>query len=324
MSSNDPFFIVGSGRSGTTLLRLLLNGHSRIHIPPETWFLTDLVKELPLDRELSTAEVERATHLITSNYRWPDMQMDAEAFARYVELLERPRLLAIVEMVYQTQLNRTSKPRFGDKTPPYIHIVPQLLRLFPGAKFIHLVRDGRDVALSYVDAGFHDPGSRCYDGGNFDWISTIRRATSYANATFADRILTVRYEELTSNPEHSLRKICAFLEEEFEPQMLDWQRQIGGVPVRERHIHLKLSQPISAANANGWRNRLSGLQCFVLESCMRNELAVQGYPLRYNQPLLRPAMAATAIILKFLAPILVRISFRLRRRGLVRKDSVIF
>lgn len=201
MASNDPFFIVGSGRSGTTLLRLLLNGHSRIHIPPETWFLTELVKELPLQRELSSSDVERAIHLITSNYRWPDMEMDTAAFARDVGSLTHPTLLQIVELVYRTQLQRAGKSRFGDKTPPYIHIVPQLAKLYPEAKFIHLVRDGRDVALSYVDAGFHDPGSRCYDGSKFDWISAIRRAASYAKATFADQIFTIRYEELVSDPE---------------------------------------------------------------------------------------------------------------------------
>lgn len=322
MSNNDPFFIVGSGRSGTTLLRLLLNGHSRLHIPPETWFLTDLIKELPLAGELSPAEVKRATHLITSNYRWPDMEMDTETFKREAQSLARPTIREIVELVYQTQLNRAGRPRFGDKTPPYIHVVPQLLKLYPGARFIHLVRDGRDVALSFV--GFHEPGCRCYEGGNFEWTGAIRRAASYANTKFADRILTTRYEDLVSSPEKSLKEICAFLEENFEPQMLDWRKQMAGVPARERHFHPKLSRPISATDIGTWRHRLSRFQCFVMESCLRNELESHGYPLLYNQAVLKPAMTATAGAFKILAPVLVRISILLWQRGLTRKENVIF
>ena len=324
MPSNDPFFIVGSGRSGTTLLRLLLNGHSRIHIPPETWFLTDLVKELPLDRELSPAQAERATGLITSNYRWPDMGMDVSTFVRDIRSLAHPTLLQIVELVYQTQLHRAAKSRFGDKTPPYIHIVPQLLELYPAAKFIHLVRDGRDVALSFADAGSPESSCRCYGGSKFEWNNAIRRAASYSNTKFAARILTVRYENLVSAPEIALREVCAFLTEEFEPQMLDWQKEVVGVPVRERHMHSKLSQPISTSNIEAWRQRLSSLQCFVMESCMRKELQSSGYPLLYDQRLWKPAMTATAAVFTILAPILIRISIHLRRRGLAPENTIIF
>ncbi|MEO9188434.1 MAG: sulfotransferase, partial [Acetobacteraceae bacterium] len=78
---NAPFFIVGCGRSGTTLLRLVLSGHSRIEIPPETWFLLALVAHLPLTDPLTPAQVEAAIALITGDYRWPDMQMTAADFA---------------------------------------------------------------------------------------------------------------------------------------------------------------------------------------------------------------------------------------------------
>jgi hypothetical protein len=175
-----------------------------------------------------------------------------------------------------------------------------------------------------VDAGFHDPGCRCYDGGEFEWTGAIRKAASYANSGFAERILTVRYEDLVSNPEKLVREICAFLGEAFEHQMLDWQEQTKGVPARERHIHSKLSQPISDNNIETWRRRLSGPQCFVMESCLGNELRSLGYPMLFNRRLLRPVMAATATGFTLLAPLLVRISMHLRRRGLVPKNAVIF
>jgi hypothetical protein len=77
MSDNTPFFIIGSGRSGTTLLRLVISGHSRIHIPPETWFLLPLVEQLPLAEPLSPAQVAAALDIILGHHRWADMQMDA-------------------------------------------------------------------------------------------------------------------------------------------------------------------------------------------------------------------------------------------------------
>ncbi len=70
-SPTDQFFIVGSGRSGSTLLRMMLCAHSRLTIPPETWFLLPLVERFSIDRTLDAAEIESAVSTITQDYRWP-------------------------------------------------------------------------------------------------------------------------------------------------------------------------------------------------------------------------------------------------------------
>src|SRR5579863_645595 len=90
MVDNTPFFIVGAGRSGTTLLRLILAGHSRLHIPPETWFVRTLVSELPLTERLSAAEVDRAIGLMIDDYRWPDMGIAPDDLRRRVATLNGP------------------------------------------------------------------------------------------------------------------------------------------------------------------------------------------------------------------------------------------
>src|SRR3954452_7620443 len=100
MAENTPFFIVGASRSGTTLLRLILAGHSRIHIPPETWFIEDLVRELPLANPLTPEQVARAVAIMTTNYRWPDMGIDSGDFSRWAEALEAPKLPDIINLVY--------------------------------------------------------------------------------------------------------------------------------------------------------------------------------------------------------------------------------
>ena len=106
------------------MLRVILVSHSRITIPPETWFLLPLLRRLPTDRPLDGTQVEFAVETIVGHYRWPDMMMSKPDFRRRVQELERPFLRDIVEIIYQTHMERDHKPRWGDKTPGYIEVVP--------------------------------------------------------------------------------------------------------------------------------------------------------------------------------------------------------
>jgi hypothetical protein len=308
-----PFFIVGSGRSGTTLLRLILCAHSRLHIPPETWFIAPLVAAFPLTAPLSPEQAARAVEMIVSDYRWPDMEMDAAALRAAVASLPAPRLAEILAPIYRHHLRAAGKVRFGDKTPPYIEIVPQLATLYPGARFIHLIRDGRDVAISFADVGWE---SRAYHGPRFEWARAVRRGLAYRDTPLASQILEVRYEDLVREPERTVRGICAFLGEAFEPEMLRWRERPGaGTPERERHIHGKLTQPILADAASVWRRKLSAVECFLIEASLHRDLERLGYALRYRDALWRPLLAATGVMLRAAAPLLDRVLPALRRRN---------
>jgi hypothetical protein len=106
MPDNTPFFIIGAGRSGTTLLRLILAGHSRLYVTPETWFIGPLVHELPLTGELNPTQVERAVGLIVADYRWPDMEMPASNLFRAARQILQPRLADIINLIHTEQLTR--------------------------------------------------------------------------------------------------------------------------------------------------------------------------------------------------------------------------
>ena len=123
--NSAPFFIVGSGRCGSTLLRIMLASHSRLGIPPETWFLIPLVHRFGIDRSLRGDEVERAVSIITGDYRWPDMKIDVHEFRREVGRLNGIFVRDLAEIVYRQHLNTEGKPRWGDKTPVYIEILPE-------------------------------------------------------------------------------------------------------------------------------------------------------------------------------------------------------
>ncbi len=320
MTDNTPFFIIGSGRSGTTLLRLILTGHSRIHVPPETWFILPLVAEFPPTRVLGPDEVSKAVEIITSHRRWADMEIASLDFARSASGLKQPRLVDVINLIYRTQLERSHKVRLGDKTPPYINIVGELGALYPGAKFIHLIRDGRDVAISFVDAKI---GGRSYEGKRFEWTRAIRLGLAYRNSPFAGQILEVRYEDLVSDVQATIERVCAFLDEDFEPQMLDWSGRIGLVPARERNIHSKLGQPISGGVVAAWRKRLSAFECFCMEANIHRELRRLGYPLRFSGVVWRPVFAVSASLLRALAPVLDLAIPALRRRNLLPRNIYI-
>lgn len=313
------FFIVGCGRSGTTFLRLLLCRHSRIHIPPETWFILDLVRQLPRDRKLSDAEVEHAISIIVSSYRWPDFEIREEHLRAQLMHRRAPELADIIDLVY-ANLNWTGKPCLGDKTPPYIQIVPQLAQLYPTAKFIHLIRDGRDVAISFLDLNFYDEGSRFYDGTKFEWTAAVELADRYRTSPYAPRVLEVKYEDLVSDPAHTLAAICMFIGEKFENAMLDVrQESSASVPAREKIIHPKLADPISTNVLSAWRKKLSAFECFAMEACLGKQLGSRNYPLRFDPRRWSAVLTAFGAFLHLSGPVLARGLMYLRQRGLLRK-----
>jgi hypothetical protein len=315
-----PIFIVGSSRSGTTLLRLILAGHSRIAIPPETWFILDLVDQFPPTSPLTPEQVRAAIHVITECHRWPDMNISAESFAEQALALDHSTMADLVDIVFRTHLDRSGKVRIGDKTPPYINIVPQLKLIYPDAKFIHLIRDGRDVSISFIDAHFN---GRCYHGAEFEWTKAIRSGISYRSLPLARDILEVRYEDLVEQPENTVRSICEFLGEAFEPPMMAFYTRLDLVPERELGIHGKLGKPISRDAIGVWRVKLSSLECFVMEASLRKELETLGYPLRFSGLGWRPFLFATRQLTQALAPLLDYVVPALRRRGIMARHGYI-
>jgi hypothetical protein len=284
-----PFFIVGSGRSGSTLLRMMLASHSRLSIPPETWFLNRMPDLLELERPLTPAEAERAVQIITGHYRWPDFKIDAAAFRRQAAALDRPHLRDIVELVYAEHLGRDGKQRWGDKTPGYIALAPQLARLYPGAKFIHLFRDGRDVAKSFQSKRWY--GRWLHDNAR-EWIEAMEFERRWSRTDLARHFLPVRYEDLVLDTEATVRRICDFLGEAFEPAMLAWQDRVDAlVPGREAVIHERLKNIPSAADTYRWRREMTAREILVAEAFMGGHLSAHGYGLRFSGPAWAPVFA---------------------------------
>ena len=280
----------------------MLSSHSRISIPPETWYLIPLLEKLPVDRPLTPAETESAAKIMTTHYRWPDMGLSETEFCSRLAELREPTLQQVVEIVYQEHVQHEGKARWGDKTPGYIKIAPALASLYPDARFIHLFRDGRDVARSFQAVGWY--GRWLYENTQ-EWNQAIDWNERLMRTPLAGRTFQLRYEDLVLAPEETLRKVCTFLGEDYEPQMLEWKDSLERmIPARETKIHKKLNRKPEAGDAYRWKREMKSGQLLVAEAFMGNRLSRLGYERKYGSVLWRPVLAATTAFCRFALPLL--------------------
>ncbi len=257
-------FIVGASRSGTTLLRLMLDAHPWIAIPAEAHFYQAV---LAVDTTRPDW-VDAVLAAIVGGHTWPDYALDADAFERRVRASEPRGPADVVRTFYRMYAARFGKAGWGDKFPGNVPSMRGIARMLPEARFIHIIRDGRDVAASLREMWFR-PGDS-YDSCIEYWVETIRTARAEASAGLA--YLEIRYEALVRDPEAVLREVCAFLEIPFAPAMLAYH---GGARERlgemrdwnffGRHvprevllgIHDRTHRPPSGDRIGRWRSEVS-------------------------------------------------------------------
>jgi hypothetical protein len=215
--SLQPFpIVVGVPRSGTTLLRLMLDAHPEIAIPPETGFLlSPRIIGAAGNRDLCA---QLLTEFPEGAPAWNDYGVEAAEFLDAVRALPADaRLPDVLRLFYAMYARRHRKTRSGDKTPNYVSAMPAVSSILPEAHFVHIVRDGRDVALSWSKTWFAP--SRSLPELVRRWSATIRAARAAAPAV---RYLEVRYDDLVEKPELVLREICAFIGLGFTAEMLGY------------------------------------------------------------------------------------------------------
>ena len=276
-------FVVGAGRSGTTLLRMMLDSHSTLAIPPETDFAAAAE---PFRQAGATA----AACAMTDSWRWQDFNISAAEFIRRVRE-ERPRSLGdVMRIFYRLYAELMDKPRWGDKSPYYVWGMKAIDRLLPEAHFVHVIRDGRDVALSVLPLWF---GPDTVAEAASDWVEIV--AAARRQAPDLSSYTEVRYEDLIGEPERILRELCDLLELGWEAAMLDYhvaaRRRLasetadgsfGGrlVPREERmRIHRLIGKPPQRAQIGRWRSEMSAADLRAFERIAGDTLGSLGYEL---------------------------------------------
>jgi hypothetical protein len=209
-------FIVGVARSGTTLLRLMLDAHPELAIPPETNFLPELIE---LTRG-GGADPEAVTRFIVDSRRWGDFNLDADELSDRLSALRPLSPSSAARAFYRLYADKQGKPRWGDKSPRYARRMVRITQHLPEARFIHIIRDGRDVALSRLGRRRDDP--EAVREAAVKWRRRIERARHRA-----DRVpyLEIRFEGLIADTQATLREVCAFADLPWRAEILDYHRQ---------------------------------------------------------------------------------------------------
>lgn len=172
-----------------------------------------------------------------------------------------------------------------------IEIVPQLARLFPGSYFIYLCRDGRDVAKSFQRTGWYGPW--LHDNTR-EWNEAVRWRERWKHFARGSQILDVHYEELVLNFEPTIRAVCEFMGERFEPQMLAWQSRVDElVPAREIRLHERLKRTPALEDVSRWRREMTTRELFVSEAFIGKQLEHAGYDRKFGSRLWAPVLLLT-------------------------------
>jgi hypothetical protein len=258
--------IVGAPRSGTTLLRFMLDAHPELAIPPETDFLT-IGDTLPGHGEQL---LERFFIALTNFPSWPDFELSKDNFWTALHAIEPFTVRAGFRTFYRLYADRFGKSRWGDKTPIYSLNIDTIRKILPEAHFIHIIRDGRDVALSLRTMWF-SPGDDMETLASY-WRKFVTSARA-AGAGHAD-YLEIRYEDLIQNTQKVLQGVCEYLCLDFDPAMLSYHTQTAGrlkehkgragsktVPTITHDERLqqqwRTTQPLDASRVFAWKTEMS-------------------------------------------------------------------
>lgn len=242
-AQEEPFFLVGAERSGTTLLRLMLAHHREIECAPEFEFL---VEEMP------------------AASGWPDLSDYYEWLS--TNRIFAPHALSIDPSLDYPSLAKSFVAQYCQRTRKPIHGATchknfdRLLRIWPQARFVHLLRDGRDVARSCVGMGW---AGNVWHGAQ-RWIDAEELWASLAPRVDPSRRFELGYEALIADPEQQLARLCGFLGTEYDAGMLDYSQDSS----YERPDPRLIGQ---------WKKKLCRQELALLEARIGPYLRQRGY-----------------------------------------------
>jgi hypothetical protein len=277
----DPFFIVGNDRSGTTMLRLIIDRGPDAAVPPESMFLTDFAAQLDAGEPRDAAA---AAELMRRVWEHPKVRLWELATAPPpvpLGLVGEDAYRFIVAAPFEAYAARHGKSRWGDKTPHYVHHVDRLLAIWPQARFVVVVRDGRDVALSLRRMPFGPNNA----WAAASWWARGIRAGQTAQERHPGSVMTVRYEDLARDPAGHVPGVCGFLGLRYEPDMLDLRDADRTRIVADQASWFPtLFDGIGTQAVERWRREMRARDQAVFAALAADELAALGYPVPTRRP----------------------------------------
>jgi hypothetical protein len=289
-----PLFIGACPRSGTTLLRSMLNNHPDLAVPAETDFVIPVWLARGSYGDLrNPRNRRRLAEWIMDTPGHGGRRIRAGGIERD-EAVERvsasaPTLGSVFASCFQIYADVHGKPRWGDKRPAYCNYLDMLFALFPHAQYINLVRDPRAVVSSLTQIDYF-PGDDALEAGTAMWEATVHNVDRAARDLHPDQLLDVRYEDMVANPAGVLSAVCDFAGlrgGDTIEQMISGER---GGKFREGW-HEKLSEPVSTVNVASWSKRLEPAEVALIEHAVPGQMERFGYE-RATEPGVGPDPAA--------------------------------
>ena len=267
----QPLILLGVSRSGTTLLRVVLDRSPGLAIPDESFFVPLLARRNGpmIDAERFLDDVSR----IPTIRDWGLTPADISGRVR-----SGMRIGDAIAAVFEAYADAAGKPRWGDKTPMYMRHLALLEELFPNAQYVHLIRDGRDAALSFLEmpeGTFTRTWAHPRTPAQFAclWRKEVGDARALGRRVGPTRYLEVRYEELVADAESVVRGICTFAAVAFEPAMLDYT---GSVDVSAKPHQQRLLTP-PTTGVRSWREDMSTSNVAAFDAVAGDLLEDLGY-----------------------------------------------
>ncbi len=234
MNHQSPFFILANPRSGSSLLRIVCDCNENLTVPPESGFLLWWRTKYSniTAKDICTPDIlNELVEDILSSKKFETWKIEKEQLLDFLKL-HKPRSYAEVgSLVYYFQAHTRGKhPKiWGDKNNYYIHHLEEIIELYPEARFIHLIRDGRDVACSYRNLPAISSKSDYFPNLPValeeiakEWMENNIRIEAFLQNSASGKFIVVNYEDVVLSLETTSRKICNFLEVSFDTQMLEY------------------------------------------------------------------------------------------------------
>jgi Sulfotransferase family len=268
-----PFF-VGSGRSGTTMFRATFDSHSRLAIPGESHLERFLRRRREYERGVFQTGVFIDDVLASRSIR--EGWSLSEENLRDCLANPAPRDMAdAIRRMFVLYAQSAGKDLYGDKTPAHVLCLPKLATLFPESRFVHIIRDGRDVASSYLDAAW---GPTSIEEAAIHWKRFVTRGRQDGPGLGSSRYIEVHYEDFLRDPVGTVRLLCDFIDLEFEETMLMYFERTANLISSSRyphsHQHLKLPP---TTGLRDWRNDMPRRDLEIFEAIAGDLIGELGY-----------------------------------------------
>jgi Sulfotransferase family len=274
--TDRPIIVLGCPRSGTTLVGVMLHGHPRLAIPPENRFVLRAYRHRLQVGDLEERANRRALAqlIVQRGNLFRDLGLDRRRTIRQIAD-GPPTVGSAVGIVLRAFAERFQRPRWGDKRPGYHNHIRILMRLFPDAQIVNVIRDPRDCVASLKHMWWWPLDSHHSVSA---WAQAVDHADEAAR-NWPGVVTHVQYERLVAEPEEELRKLCAALGEDYDPAMAETERVAWVTVPRRKNWHDTTRERPTTRRVGRWRRELEPWELALCETVLAGRMTKLGYEL---------------------------------------------